>query len=195
MENEEEQLKENQNEETEVVDAHIEEDGHVHLGEGNEEIDAGEALVSWETWEFIPHERNNRWYIVMIGLAILLIIYAIWTSNPLFALIIVMSGVMLLINSLHKPKRVMVHITTAGVVMGERFWPYENLKDFALIYRPPIATVLYINSRSWWETPQAIELEGANPLLVRDALAPVLDENFAREDEILTDIIQKVYKL
>lgn len=195
MDNTSEEKTINEGAEAAESEVHLEEDGHLHIGYEEDEIDAGEPLISWETWEFPPHERSTRWYTAMITIGVLLIIYAIWTSNPLFALILVMIGVMFLINSMHQPKRVAVHITTEGIVFGERFWNYDEIRDFALVYKPPIASVLYIDFKAWWLPPQGIELEGANPLMIREVLSPVLDENFAREDEVLTDIIQKVYKL
>jgi hypothetical protein len=161
----------------------------------NQQIDAGRSLMSWETWEFPPQDRSMQWYAVIIITGLSLIVYAIMTNNPLFALILVMMGVMLLINSLHQPKRVQVHLTTAGVVFGDKFWEYEEIRDFALVYRPGVATVLYIDFKKWYMHPQAIEMENANPLMIREVLSPVIPENFAREDEILTDILQKVYKL
>lgn len=158
-------------------------------------VDAGEELVGWETWEFPPVERGRRWYLITVLVGGLLIAYGLWTANPLFSLIILMIGVMMLVNSTHQPKRISVHITTGGIVIGNKFHPYDDLRDFSLIYKPPYSTVLYIDFKAWMTPLRSIELENVNPLLVRDALLPVLPENLEREDELLTDLIKKVYKL
>lgn len=160
-----------------------------------EHVDAGEPLVSWETWEFLPIERGARWYLVASLLGVFLIVYGIATSNPLFSLIILMIGVMMFVNGARKPKRIMVHVTTGGVVVGEHFYPYDTLKDFSIIYKPPEATILYIDFKSWTSPLQRIELESVNPIAVREALLPVLPENYQREDELLTDLVKRVYKL
>ncbi len=158
-------------------------------------VDAGEQLVNWEAWEFPPMERSKRWYLTIVLVIAGLIAYALFTSNPLFALIVLMIGVLMIVNSTQQPKRVEIHITTGGVVVGSRFYEYDDLKDFSIIYKPPYSTVLYIDFKRWWIPLKSIELENADPLAIRDALLPVLPENIEREDEILTDVMKKVYKL
>lgn len=158
-------------------------------------IDAGEALVSWETWEFPLVERGRRWYLSIVLIGALLIAYGLYTSDPLFSLIILMIGVMLIVNSTRHPKRIAIHITTGGIVIGSKFHPYDELKDFSIIYKPPYSTVLYIDFNAFMSPVRSIELERVDPIAVRDALIPVLPENIEREDELLTDLIKKVYKL
>ena len=163
--------------------------------QSTESIDAGEQILSWDTWDSIPVERGRMWYVVFVGIGALLMTYALLTTNPLFALIVLMIGVMMLVNSTRKAKQISVHITTGGIVVGDKFHPYDELKDFSIIYKPPYSTILYIDFKAWLTPLQGVELANVDPVAVREALLPVLPENLEREDELLTDLAKKVYKL
>ncbi len=157
-------------------------------------IDAGEGLISWEAWEFEPQTRSTRWYVAIVCIGIALIIYAILASNPIFALIILMTGVLILINSLHKPKRIQIHITTDGIVFGKQFHEYTDLKDFSIIYQPPVKK-LYIDFKRFYRPIMSIDLADVDAIAVRDTLLQFIDENIEREDQLMTDLARQSFKL
>ncbi len=163
--------------------------GHV------DEVDAGDELISWETWEFPQHERSKQWYVITAIISVGLIIYAIMTANFVFAIIILMMGVVMLINSLRKPERVRVYITTLGVVVGNEFHSYKEIKDFSIIYEPPDVKILYVDFVSRWHALISVPLEDVNPNDVRASLLPYAFENIEREEESLTDLVSRLYKL
>lgn len=158
-------------------------------------IDAGEELYGWKTWEFLPHERSPLWYIFAAVLSVTLIIYAIWTTNYMFAIIILMMGIIFLIGNLRKPKVVDIHITTMGLVMNDKFYAYEEIKDFALVYAPPDIKWLYVDFNKVWMPMLTIPLENADPNIVREAMTPYAFENIELEEETLTDLVRRVYKV
>jgi hypothetical protein len=160
-----------------------------------QEIDAGEALVSWETWEYPPHERSTKWYIIASLIGIGLIFYSILTANFLFAIIILMMGVIMLVNALRHPDRIEVHITTLGLVVGNEFHSYKEIKDFSLVYEPPDVKLLYVDFNSRIHPLVAIPLEEVNPNDVRASLLPFAFENIEREEETLTDMVRRLYKI
>ncbi len=159
------------------------------------DIDAGDALISWKTWEFEPFNRGVRWYVYACIIGIVLMVYAVLTVNPIFALIILMTGVLVLLNSFRKPKRIQIHITNAGVVIGEDFHEYKDLKDFSIVYDPPVTTVMYIDFQSIWKPLISINFEQTDPIFIRDTLLHFIDENLEREEERLSDLVQKVHKI
>ena len=55
--------------------------------------DNGEIFFSWEFPEYIKYSRTKWWYIGMGLLAGAIIIYALIVKNFLFALIIIMAGI------------------------------------------------------------------------------------------------------
>ncbi len=163
--------------------------------EDHREIDVGDALLSWESWDNPPHERSRRWYLIAGGIGIALIVWAIWQENFLFAIIVLMTAVIVLFGQLKPSNRIMVHITSLGVVFGEDFYPYEEIRDFSIIYQPPHVRLLYISFNKAWQPTIAVPTEDADPNTLREVLLPYLFENLEREDETLTDSIRRVYKL
>lgn len=160
-----------------------------------EEFDAGDELLSWETWEYPPHERSKTWYIVASTIGVSLVLYSIYTENFLFAIIILMMGVLVLVNGLRHPNRIQIYLTTLGVVIGNEFHSYKEVKDFSIVYEPPDVKILYVDFLNWRHPLVAIPLEDANPNDVRNVLLPYAFENLERDQESLTDLIGRLYKI
>ncbi len=157
--------------------------------------DVGTPIVSWEAFEYTPNDRSKSWYIIASVIGAALLVYSIITSNYLFAIIVLMTGVILLMNGLKHPKRMEVHVTDMGIVVGETYHDYKDIKEFALVYEPPIVKTLYVDFNSVLKPMISIPLEDADPNAIRESLLPYVFENLEREDETLTDILRRVYKM
>ncbi len=160
-----------------------------------EVIDAGTPMLSWEAWEFPLVERSKRWYIATSILGLFLILYALFTANFIFGVIVLMFAVISLLRDLKKPARVPVHITTSGLVFGNDFYKFEDIRDFSLTYDPPDVRNLYVAFHGRLQPLLSIDLEEMNPNDVRQTLLPFVFENLEREGESLTDMLRRVYKL
>ncbi len=160
-----------------------------------ETIDAGEPMMSWESWEFPFVERSKRWYVIASTIGLFLILYALFTGNFIFGVIVLMFAVITLIRDLKRPSRVSVHITSKGLVFGEAFFPFEEIRDFSLSYDPPDVNNLYVDFHGRLQPILSIGLEELNPNEVRGTLLPFVFENLEREGESLTDVLRRVYKL
>ena len=161
----------------------------------DDSVDVGESHVSWETWEYPPHERSRAWFVLAAIAGAILLVIAITSVNYLFAIIILLMGVILLINGLRHPDRVEVHVTDQGVVVGDHYYDYKDIKDFSIIYEPPEIKLLYIDFNRLLDPMVVIPLEDVDPNDVRDSLLPYVFENLKREDETLTDMLRRMYKL
>jgi hypothetical protein len=161
----------------------------------HEEIDVGIVLAAWDAFEFTPADRSKQWYMVAGAIGLFMLLYALFTANFVFALIVVMFAVIMLMQDIKKPDRVKACVTTMGVVFGQAFYPYSEIKDFSIAYNPPDVKYLYIGFNSKIKPMLSIPLEGSNPNKVREALLPYAFENLKREGESLTDTLRRVYKL
>jgi hypothetical protein len=158
-------------------------------------IDAGVPMMSWESWEFPVVERSKRWYVVASCIGLFLILYAMFTANFIFGVIVLMFAIITLIQDVKKPNRIPVHITSKGVVFGDQFFSYDNIRDFSLTYDPPVINTLYVSFHSRLQPMLSIALEELNPNDVRKTLLPFVFENLEREGESLTDVLRRVYKM
>jgi hypothetical protein len=166
-----------------------------NIEQNDEFVDVGNSLISWETWEYPPHDRSRMWYIIISIIGTALLVYSIATANYLFAIIVLMTGIIILINGAKHPNRIPVHITNLGIVLGDAFYDYKSIKEFALVYEPPVVKTLYVDFNSVFKPMISIQLEDADPNIVRQSLLPYAFENLKREDETLTDMLRRMYKL
>jgi hypothetical protein len=163
--------------------------------QSSEAIDAGDILLAWESWEYPPIERSGKWYAVATSLGLFCLIYAMFTANYIFAVIVVMFAIIIMMRDIKKPARFQTYITTEGVVFGDRLYSFKEIRDFSITYDPPEVKNLYLTFNSSLQPMLSIPLEDANPNLVRAALLPFVYENLARDGETLTDTLRRVYKL
>ncbi|MBU0531445.1 hypothetical protein KJ910_03045 [Patescibacteria group bacterium] len=155
----------------------------------------GNKLISWEVDEYEKHTRGPVWFTFATIAGVALIVYALFTQNFLFAVIILMFGVIYFLSGMRVPSRIEVAITDNGVMLGETFFPYRDMKTFAIVYEPPVIKNLYIDLKSRWRPLLSIPLENVNPVEVRDLLLPFAIENLEHTEESLTDLVSRLYKL
>src|SRR3989338_11642849 len=89
-----------------------------------------ELRISFDSKEFPHHAKNELWYIG-IGLLLLVGLFAsISIKNYLFALVVVAAGIAIFRLAHLKPGSRKVEITPRGVMWGDQFWGYHQLKNF-----------------------------------------------------------------
>ncbi len=156
---------------------------------------AGRELMAWEVDEYPRAIRSGRWYAIAAVVGAGLIIYSVVTQNFLFAVIVLMLGVITLVSTFREPNRIEVIITTAGIVIGEAFYDYRSVNDFSIAYNPPKVKQLYFSFRSVIQPLLSIPLENVDPNEVRSYLIEYCRENLERTEETLTDTLRRVYKV
>lgn len=166
----------------------------------NEELEfqgpyLGEEIVGWMVDEYERHERGPVWYAVAFIVGISLVLYAVITQNFLFAIIIIMCGVIIGLSSLREPDRIPFLATTRGVALGGQFFAYKELRSFWIMYEPPFVKCLYLDFRNPITPHLVIPLEDQDPLEIRDALLEFLREDLTQEEEPLSDLLGKVLKI
>ena len=159
------------------------------------QVNIGAPQVEWEVNEYPAHQRSKLWYIIAAVLGVALIVYAVATANFLFAVIILMIGVITLLSSFVPPDRVPVVITNTGVVVSDMYYDFQAIKDFSIAYDPPHVKNLYFEFHSPWQPLLTVPLEDIDPNEVRELLLPYCLENLQRVEENLTDVLRRLYKL
>jgi hypothetical protein len=158
-------------------------------------VHIGVPQIEWDVDEFPAHQRGKLWYTVSAILGVALIIYAIVTANFLFAVIVLMIGVITLLSTFTKPDRVPVIITNTGVVVSDMYYDFDAIRDFSIAYDPPHVKNLYFEFHSALHPLLTVPLEDKDPNEVRELLLPFCLENLSRVEESLTDVVRRMYKL
>lgn len=155
----------------------------------------GDILVNWEVDEFQQHERSRAWYVIAGIIGIGLIIYAIISSNFLFAVIILMCAVIMMLSAFTKPEKIPVIVTSTGMIVGDMFYDFQSIRDFSIVYDPPEVKNLYLDFHAVSHPMITVSLEDVDPNIVRESLLPYCLENLQRNEETLTDLVRRLYKL
>ena len=160
------------------------------------EINLGKEIMSWPVLEYEKHERSRGWYVIASIVAIALLIYCFFTANFLFVVIIIVAALVIILHHGREPERVKFSITDEGIVIGRKFYDYDEIKDFAIVYKPRIEVKrLYFEFKNALRHRLSIPLENMNPLTVRETLLKYLKEDLERTDQPLSEGLAKLFKL
>lgn len=155
----------------------------------------GEEIFSWTIDEYERHERGPVWYAIAFILGVSLVLYAMVTQNFLFAVILIMTGVIIGLSTMREPRKVLFQLTTRGVVIGNEFTPYKDLKSFWIFYEPPHVKNIYMDYRNPITPHLKVPLEDQDPLQVRATLLEFMREELSNEEEPLSELLGRVLKL
>ena len=164
--------------------------------------------ISWEIPENIKPERDKRWYIFASIIFFLLIFFSFFTisswrlvflgpnSNFLFALIIVISAAIIVINESKETEMLEFTLTPEGVDVAGRFYYYDQFKNFSVIYKPKEdIKQLYLEFKNAVRPRLSVPLLEMNPIEIRNYLDKYLEEDLERTDPPLSEQLTNILKL
>lgn len=155
----------------------------------------GNTLLEWSVAEYRQHSRPTAWYVIMTIIGSLLVGYAIFTDNFMFAIIIVLFAIIIFLQSHQDPIVVPFRITELGIIINNRLYTYSELTDFYIIYQPPEIKMLFIETNSTIRPRLRVPLMDMNPNEVRELLLEFLEENLKKEEEPFSDRIAREWRI
>ncbi len=153
-----------------------------------------DILLAWSFFELPQYERGRSWYMWGAIISFLLVIYAVFTKNPLFALIIVIFALIFLLFQRNN-REIEFSATKDGITVGRQFYEYDRFKNFYVIYRPPEVKTLYFEPKNALIPRIPIPLDSQNPVKIREVLLKYLAEDLDRENEPTSDQFSRMFKL
>jgi hypothetical protein len=162
-------------------------------------------------WEIPSHrrpERGRTWYIVA-GVIIILMLFSSFfsfdglkpvflgaDSNFLFVLIIILSAIIMIIGDSQPTVMEKVELGPDGVEIGQRFFDYDDIRNFSVIYKPKDGIKrLYFELRSSTEQRISLPLRNMDAATVYEFLKRYLDEDSERKYIPLSEQLTKLLKL
>lgn len=159
-------------------------------------INEGGNTISWDVAEYEKHTRDKRWYIIAGIIALALITFAIFTNNYLFALIIIISGFIIVSFENQEPLTVSISLEPNGVRVGKKFYEYSTFKDFSIIYKPSDGIKnLYFEYKTVLRPRLSIPLNNMDPIAIRNYLLKRLLEDLERTEAPFSENLAKTLKL
>jgi len=164
--------------------------------EENKNINYGPKEISWKIDEVNKHPKSKRWYIIASTIAVALIVYAIIDRNYFFALIIIISSGLIVFYDNEPAKEVDLTLKYDGVEIAKKFFPYETMINFYIVYRPKEdIKKLFFEFKNPIKHRLSIPLKNQNPVEIRDYLLQYLDEDLEKEHEPLSEGLAKIFRL
>ncbi len=160
-----------------------------------QDVNFGNIVYSWSFKEYEKFSRGKRWYWIMALLAAALIAYAVFTANYLFALIIVLFGIIIFLQEINEPVELDFGITDTGIVVGTKYYPFNELEKYWIVYNPPLVKVLYFEPKTAIKHRLHIPLLDSDPVVLRDFLNQYLIEDLDKEEEPLSDRLGRLLKI
>lgn len=160
-----------------------------------ENAPTGKIIFEWLVNEFEQHVRTRRWYIVASIIAVALVVYAVVSTNYLFAMVIVLFGIVLYLHAMQEPLQVYFAITETGIILGKKYYRFSELADFWFIYNPPEVKNMYFTLNNILKHRLQVPLMDYDPRPIRDYLNQFLSENVDQEEEPLSDRMARLLKL
>lgn len=155
-----------------------------------------EEMYAWTVKEYDKHVRSKRWYIIAISLALALLLLAFFTGNFLFAVIIIIISLITILHDGQEPISLEVALTDEGVVVGRKFYDYDEIDTFSFVYKPSQGIKrLYFEFNNPVRPRLSFPLDNLDPLPIREFLLRYLPEDLERTDEPLSEGLARMLKL
>ncbi len=152
-------------------------------------------IMSWSISEYPNHERGILWYVVMAMVGIALLVYAVRTSNILFAFIIIIFAIIQLMHSWAGHKTIVISIADDGLNVGAKKYLWRDIKSFWMVYEPPMVKKMYFEFGKGLRPRLMLPLEDQDPVQVRESLLAYALEDTEKVEEPISEWFGRVFKI
>jgi len=153
----------------------------------------GNILYSWRAKEFSSNRRSTTWYVVAGIVFLIAIAYTIYIRQWIGLGVIVMVGVLIYLAQNMAPRVFDHKITSQGISIGDKLYPYANLRSFWIVASTDNPTLNLISSKKL-SLLLTLQLGSADVEKVRKILGDFLPEDINRGEDTV-DKISKFLKL
>jgi hypothetical protein len=103
-----------------------------------------EGEVSWTAHEFIEHKKTSGWYLILIGVFILISIGIYFLSHSIFLIVMfLLMGLAFAIIAGRSPRLLKYELTSTGISIGKRFSNYNIFKSFSLADEEELGSIIF----------------------------------------------------
>ena len=150
----------------------------------------GEELLSWDAPEYVRNERTADWYWGVSLLGIAGVVASVYFGNYLFAVVVLLSAV-LIITAATRPVHIHgVVLTENGIKVDSKFTAYKDVSAFWVFEHPREGAKLLLKSETVLIPVAILPLVGA---VSTDQLYSVL-RGRVPESEIKIPILVQVFE-
>ncbi len=106
--------------------------------------DSGQT-VSWTASEFIAHEKNFGWFVLLaLATAALMLVVYVMTRDIVSAAIVLIAATLFGIYAVRKPRVLPYTVDSHGIQIGNKQYPYGLFKAFSVIQEGGIRSLMLL---------------------------------------------------
>lgn len=154
-----------------------------------EPIDSTPELT-WEASEYIQHEKDLGWFVILIAIAAslfgLAILFRQWTFAPL---VIAMTAA-IIVYARRPPRTLRYRLSSSHFSIEDRIYPYGNFKAFSLAKDGPLHMITLI-PRKRFAPPVSMYFEEKDGEQIVDIIGSHMPLEPARND-FFDDLVRKL---
>lgn len=141
-------------------------------------------ILVWEAQEFLEYDRDKRWYVIAGVIGALLVVAALLLRQWLAAVVFALATYVVIQRAGDKPRTFTYGISKLGIQVNQTFIPYNELRAFWVIYKPPVKTLTF-QRVSKFKPLIKVHLADVDPLAVKNVLKTYLPEETKRDEDFL----------
>jgi len=149
-----------------------------------------DEVIKWKALEYIQHKKGWKWFFVAGLTDAVFCIYAAISQNWIFLIALILFSAIYIWQHDISPRYVDVIVSHAGIKVGDKEYPYQNIRSFWLIYRPPYVKILHLRLNSKYLPDLAIQLGDQDPVVLRNYLCSQIHEDTGKEEDTLNTIVR-----
>lgn len=153
-----------------------------------------ESTFSWQAPEYEHFEKHPKWYWVMGGILLAIVIYAIATNSILMAITFILIGMLGYIYAEREPRTIQMEINPDGIKVDNYFYEFDDIRSFWIFYEVEEGLkILSLHSKKTFLPHIHIPIGNANPILIRETLINYLPE--IRQELTIIDRLERLIGL
>lgn len=144
--------------------------------------------ITWRAPEFERKGKSIEWFLGLGAALFCLIIFGFLTRNYFFAVLVVLTGFVLVQYARKEPQNRTFAISDSDLTIDAQRYPIESFSSFWIFYDPPRLKELSFRSKQRFMPYIRIPLANQDPVAVRRALIGQLPERKHRQwffDEVV----------
>lgn len=142
--------------------------------------------IEWSALEYEEKERSTDWFwalgIIVVAGAVTSLIY----SNYFFAVLLILSGILLGFFAIKKPDMVHYELNKKGLKIKTRLFPYESIKSFFVQTTPK--SMLFVKSSRMFMPIISMPVEND----LAEEIRSVMLSNNVKEEEMKEGPSEKI---
>ncbi len=154
-----------------------------------------EVVFSWKCHDYVKYTKNALWYLISLLVIGVMVAWAIYTVNYLFAIFLVLFYLVVILYEFHEPKIVDCVVTPDGIKHGKSFFFFKNIDSFFIIYQDVGLKNLYFDFKNPLRGRLVIDLDGLDAVKIREYLLQFLKEDLGREAEPLSEQLRRFLRI